>query len=262
MTGGPQSDQAQARGIRHRHGSYTGLRVVGGVVTAVLVAGAGISSVPGMLRQSDTAVLDLPDDVDRVVVQSPRGDVELRELRDGEQARVDAELHWSMARPELGLLDGPDDGSVVVQAPCNGGNMGQCSASFSLVVPPGTDVEVVGGFGDIDIDTTGTVEARGTGGDLRVSGEPTWIELNSTMGDVTIEGLGAPPPELIRVNSTMGDVTVTLPPRIAYAVSTQTDLGDDPQVSVARDRGSPYVVDIETTMGSIDVANPTPASGG
>ncbi|OLT39598.1 hypothetical protein BJF86_06995 [Serinicoccus sp. CNJ-927] len=259
---GQQPARTSARGIRTSRGGYTGLRVVGGVVTAVLVGGATVSSVPSMLRQSDTAALTLPHGLDRVIIQSPRGDVDVREAREGEQARVEADLHWSLAKPELGLLrDSPDDGSVVVQAPCSGGNLGQCAAGFSVTIPPGTDVEVTGGFGDIDVTTTGAVSASGTGGDMTINGEPSRVELDSTMGDVTIEGLGEPP-ELVRVTSTMGDVTVTLPGEVSYAVTTSTDMGADPRVTVDRASDSPYVVDLETTMGSIEVLTPESASSG
>ncbi|ANS79178.1 lipoprotein [Serinicoccus hydrothermalis] len=250
----------QARAVRRRHGGYAGLRVAGGVVTAVLVAGAAVGSVPGMLRQSATQLLDLPDDLDRVVVQAPIGDVEVRELRAGERAQVEAQVSWALDQPELELLDGPDDGSVLVQAPC-GDNLGQCSADFSLAVPPGTDVEVAGGFGDVDVSTTGAVEASATGGDLTIGGSPERVELDSTMGDVTVESRGETPPELVRVDSTMGDVRVVLPRGFSYAVTTDADLGDA-EVTVDRVADSPYVVDVGTTMGDVAVTSAAPSGDG
>lgn len=249
------ADRSLQRAVRGSRRGYTGMRVAGGVITAVLVGGAAVSSIPTMLRQEETMALDLPQDLTGIVVRAPRGDVEVRELTDGGTGQVEAELEWALSRPDLGPLTGSDDGTIVVTAPCEGVNFGTCAASFAITVPPGTDVEVIGGFGDVDVDSTGTVEASATGGDLTVSGEPSRVALTSTLGNVTVERLGAPP-ELVRVDSTLGDVDVTLPAAVSYVVSTATELGDT-QVTVDRASDSPYVVDVETTLGSIEVTTPT-----
>ena len=96
-------------------------------------------------------------------------------------------------------------------------------------------------------------------GDVKVPGNEVRGEVYTVIGDVTIEGLGEPP-ELVRVTSTMGDVTVTLPGEVSYAVTTSTDMGADPRVTVDRASDSPYVVDLETVYGVPMAAAETAAS--
>lgn len=250
----PRAARVQARAVRER-APYPVLRGVGAVVSVLLLGAGVLGTAPSLMTQERSDSTPLPEDLTRLVLEAPRGDVEVRELRAGEAPRVDTTTTWTLNRPELVVRE--DDGTVRLDAPCTGGNLGVCSQDVAVWVPPGTTLDIDGTFGDIDVSTTGDVQVELTGGDVSLSGSPQRAEVRSTLGDVTIDHTGTEPPELLRVRTTLGDVEVLVPDAPGYAVTASSRQGDR-QVRVDRDADSPFVVDVETTLGDIDVA-PSPA---
>lgn len=235
---------------RSARSSYRGLRVVGVVITLLLVLGGATSTAPEMLRQQGTDEMALPSGMTALTLEAPRGDVEVREVLAGESPRLESRSTWTMSRPEVVTTEG-EDGTVRAEAPCSGGNLGVCSVDLVAWVPAGTDVQVSTGFGDVDVTTSGAVVVEGTGGNITVDGSPTEASLSATLGDVDFRSSVAP--DRVRIRSTLGAVAVQVPAE-AYAVSTDSSQGSvsiDPDVR--RDADAPHTLDIETTLGDIDI---------
>ncbi|WP_299519412.1 DUF4097 family beta strand repeat-containing protein [uncultured Serinicoccus sp.] len=242
--------RAQARAVRAR-APYPALRAVGAAVTAVLVAGGALSTAPAMMTQEGSQTTALPTSMERLVLQAPRGDVEVRELATGEEPQVVATATWTLNRPEVRTRE--DGGTVHVDAPCTGENLGVCSQDLLVRVPAGTALQIEGTFGDVDVSSTGEVQVEVTGGTIDLSGAPPRAEVRTTLGDVTVQHTGEEPPELLRVRTTLGDVEVEVPGSHGYAVSTATSQGDrDVRVDDVQD--APSVIDVETTLGDIEVS--------
>ena len=244
--------RAQARAVRARR-PYPALRAVGGAVTAVLVAGGALSTAPAMMTQEGSQTSALPASMTRLVLQAPRGDVEVRELAAGEEPSVTATARWTLNRPRVSTSPATETGTVQVEAPCSGSNLGVCSQDLLVRVPAGTALEIDGTFGDVDVTSTGEVQVEVTAGDISLSGAPPRAVVRSTAGHVTVQHTGEEPPELLRVRTTLGDVDVEVPGSQEYAVTTATSQGDrDVRVDEAPD--APSVIDVETTLGDIEVA--------
>ncbi|KUG52782.1 hypothetical protein AVL62_14495 [Serinicoccus chungangensis] len=244
--------RAQARAVRAR-APYPTLRAVGGALTAVLVAGGALSTAPAMMTQEGSRTSALPASMTRLVLVAPRGDVEVRELAAGEDPSVTATARWTLNRPEVRIEEPGGSGTVQVEAPCTGSNLGVCSQDLLVRVPAGTALEIDGTFGDVDVSSTGEVQVEVTGGHIELSGAPTRAAVRSTLGDVTVQHTGEEAPELLRVRTTLGDVDVELPGSQEYAVTTATSQGDrDVRVDEAQD--APSVIDVETTLGDIEIA--------
>lgn len=230
---------------------YPTLRVVGSVVTLLMVGGTTLGTVPSLLEQRQGQSEELPAAMTRLVVTSSSGDVQVRELVDGSRTpRVESDARYTLSRPLLEVQE--SGGTVSVEAPCSGTNLGVCSADLTVWVPAGTDLEVDSTFGDVRLSSTGTVDARTTTGDVRLEGEPVTATLTSTLGSVDLDV--REPPDEVRVRTTLGDVSLRLPgdERYAVTVSEDSELGDV-DVQVPRDPDSAHTVDVGTTLGSIDV---------
>lgn len=236
------------REVRRARGSYAGLRVVGLVITLVLVLGGAVSAVPTMLTQDGTEQMALPASVTTLVVAAPRGDVQVREVLAGESPRLEARARWTLSRPEV-VTAQEEDGVVRVDAPCTGGNLGVCSVDLLAWVPAGTDLRIDTGFGDVDLTTSGDVAVTATGGEITVDGSTTNASLSTTLGSIDLQSSEVP--DRVRIRSTLGEVEVSVPGE-AYAVSTDTSQGTV-RVGVPTDADSPHTLDIETTLGDIDI---------
>ncbi|WP_298888798.1 DUF4097 family beta strand repeat-containing protein [uncultured Serinicoccus sp.] len=245
--------RAQARAVRART-PYPALRAVGGALTALLVVGGALSTAPAMMTQEGSQTSALPASMTRLVLLAPRGDVQVRELAAGEDPSVTATARWTLNRPEV--RTSAANGTVQVEAPCTGSNLGVCSQDLLVRVPAGTALEIDSAFGDVDVSSTGEVQVDLTGGDISLSGAPPRAVVRSTLGDVIVQHTGEEPPELLRVRTTLGDVDVELPGSQEYAVTTATSQGDrDVRVDEVQD--APSVIDVETTLGDIEIA-PSP----
>ena len=216
----------------------------------MLVLGGATSTAPEMLRQQGTHETAFPSDVTTLILEAPRGDVEVREVLGAESPRVESRSTWALTRPDVTTTT-DDDGSVRVEAPCTGVNLGVCSVDLVAWVPAGTALQIDTSFGDVDVTTSGTVVVEGTGGDITVDGSPTEASLSATLGDIDLRSSVAP--DQVRIRSTLGAVAVQVPAE-AYAVSTDSSQGSvtiDPDVR--RDADAPHTLDLETTLGDIDI---------
>lgn len=246
----PGRPRASAPEVRARP-AYPALRAVGAVVTALLVGGAVLSTAPAMMTQEGVDTAPLPASMTRLVVEAPRGDVEIHEVPEGGEPRIETTARWTLNRPEVTTRE--EGATVHVEAPCDGSNLGVCSQDLSLWVPAGTALVVDGTFGDVDITTTGTVEVDVTAGDITLAGAPPRAVVRSTLGQVDVEHTGPEPPELLRVRTTLGDVGLEVPEGRGYAVTAEASQGESPRVRVDDVPGSEHVIDVETTLGSIEI---------
>lgn len=228
---------------------YPRLRLVGGVVALVLVGGATLGDLPSILEQRGTESAPLPESMTRLVLTASRGDVRVSEISAGEQPSVQADSTWTLSRPRL-TTHGAGS-SVQVEAPCSGNNLGECHADLTVRVPAGTTLEIESTFGQVHLSSTGEVTARSTVGDILLDGEPERTSLTSTLGDISVTTPSGAP-DSIHVRTTVGDVDLLLPSAATYAVAASSVHGLV-DVRVPRDLDSPHTVDVETTLGEVDV---------
>jgi hypothetical protein len=226
---------------------YTAVRVGGALVAGLMVAGTVAGTLPAMLRTSELDWVALDEaGLETVVLSGDRGGIRVTEAAPGQSAGVTTALTWSWTRPQVRLV-AEDEGRVRV---VTDGCRQDCLAEHHLILPPGTAVQVSTHLGDIDVDTTGPVDASSTlgGVDVRMTGVPEEAED-------TDPGATPDPLAWVRARSTVGDVTVTVPEGTAYRVQARSSVGDR-LVRVEQAVDAPLLVDAETTLGDVLVTNP------
>lgn len=247
-------ERAAARqAVRRSRSGYAALRAVGLGLGAVLLAGSAASVAPSMLIQAHTQPLDVPSSMasmTSLTVTSPRGDVAVAEVGEGGRPQVVIDKGWTLNEPGVGLTD-HGDGSWTLSSSCEGGNLGHCWAGVDMLVPEGTDVTVVATFGDVDVRSSGTVDARSTSGDITVEGRPESVAVLTTFGQVLVDSAEHAPGS-VEVRTTAGDIDVRLPRSQEYAVLAETTHGER-TVTLPTRAGAPHTVTARTTFGNLDV---------
>lgn len=240
----------ERRAVRGSRPGYAAARAVGGGLGGLLVAGSAFSLVSTTLHQEGGESAELPEQITRLVVEAPRGDVDVTEIAAGSAARPQARLSsdWVFTEPTMTVED--DGGEVTLTARCQGSNLGRCITDLEVQVPAGTPVLVSTQYGDIDVTSTSTVDARTSAGDVQVRGRPTTVRVETSAGEVTVDAAAAP--DDVTVTTSLGDVHLTLPVTEDYAVTTRTNLGEQ-QVTVPVDPAAPHTVDIRSSVGDITV---------
>lgn len=240
----------ERRAVRGSRPGYAAARAVGGALGGLLVAGSAFSLVPTTLHQEGAGSVTLPGQLSRLVVEAPSGDVVVTEIAQGSTVRPQARLStgWVFVEPTVAVQD--DDGEVTLSARCSGPNLGRCRTDLEVQVPAGTTVQVVTHWGDIDVTSTGTVDARAGAGHVQVRGRPATVRAESSYGDVAVRAAEAP--DDVTVSTDLGDVQITLPGTEEYAVSASTELGDQ-QVTVQTDPAAPHTVTVRSALGNVTV---------
>lgn len=269
--GGPAPTPAQ---VRRSRAGYGVLRGVSALVAALLIGGASISLVPDMARQEatstvilDGAALGTIEQTRSVLIEGDRGDVVVRETREGESPAVTMSSRWAFREPELSVDEGPG-GQLTVSAPCPPGNWGACAVGFELSVPAGTAVEVRASLGDVDVVSTGDVTVVSSLGDVSVAGEANTVRVTTSLGDIRVTGtpgtvqadaslggirvLVQEPPDLVSATTSLGDVHLEVPGGVGYAVDTDTSQGSQ-DVRVTRDPEAPRTLRARTSLGAIRI---------
>lgn len=243
------------RQVRRSRSGYVALRAVGASLAAAVVGFSALSMAPEMARQEQQSVtpfdagqLETLAATGAVRVEGVTGDVRVREAAEGEQPSVGLDAEWAFAQPVLRLT--PEEGRLVVSAPCTTSVLDRCRADLDLVVPAGTDLDIRSTFGDITLESTGEVTVNGTGGDVTLDGSSPRATVRTTFGDVQIGAAQAP--DLVDVTTTFGNVWVTLPGTETYAVSAESTQGVT-QVEVQQDPSAPHTVRVRSTFGALRV---------
>lgn len=248
--------RAQAAGrqaVRRSRSGYGAARAVGLGLAAVLAMTSAVSVAPSMLVQDAIETLDVPAgmaSMTSVTVHAPLGDVTVAEVGDGSQPQVVVDKGWTLAEPTASLVD-HGDGSWTLTTECEGANLGRCHAGVDLLVPEGTDVTVIGSLGDVEVRSSGAVDARSSAGNITVQGSPTVVSARTTFGNVRVGSTRAP--EAVTVSSTAGDIDILLPRTEAYDVLAETTHGER-SVTLPTRSGAPHTVTARSTFGNVDLA--------
>lgn len=229
------------------HPQHRPVRVLGGLVVLGMVGAGLVGTVPEMVRDAQTEHIALGSATGELTMRAGQGDMTVREVGAGEEPGITAEKHWSFIEPEVHVET--EGGVTSAWLECPGiSNVGQCYASWTVLVPVGTDVELRPGVGDVEVTgLTGAVTVNGSVGDVHVDGSPSSLDVNTSVGEVT--AVLREPAEQVSLRSSVGDITLTLPGGVAYDVSAA---GIEPaDVRVETDPASEYAVDVHTSVGAV-----------
>ena len=187
-------------------------------------------------------------------------------LEPGPAAHITGTLTYSLIRPHLTI----DGSAVSYHCPLP---TGQCSLTSTLTVPPGDNVALSTGSGDLTVNGTtgGNISLSTTSGNLTANGlTGTDDTLTTTVGDITASGITASHvtadsvagnvtiafaqmPHTVRVHSTVGDISINVPPG-HYHIEKDSRVGDTSVSSgVIQDPTSPRVIMVTSTTGNITI---------
>lgn len=226
------------------------LRVVGVVLVAALVAaGAGSLVVQFFVREARArAVVDGVRSVEATVTS---GAISVTAGDPGTGVVVES-VRRSAFRTATVTRE-VTDGRLVLSGGCGSGPLldDQCSVDLLLEVPPGTSLTLRTSAGDVDVTgVDGAVDVRTTVGDVTLDGvRAQTVRVTTAAGDVDAELALAP--QAVRVRSGVGDVTVAVPDAPGgYRVTADTSVGT-PDVRVPDSPGSGRSLDLATTAGDV-----------
>lgn len=185
----------------------------------------------------------------------------------GPDATLAGTVHYSLVKPSLTFTGS----SVSLRCPVPAG---ECSLDSTMAVPPGTDVNLTSGIGDLTVDgnATGRVTLSTTVGDLTVKNLTKPAVLGSATGDITATGISAAdvtatshvgditltftkPPRSLRVSDAVGDISIVLPPGPAkYDITANSTVGDHYVQPGLDDPGSSNVIIATSNVGDVNVS--------
>jgi hypothetical protein len=186
----------------------------------VVLVPAAIVLADAAFQNSTVTTHTFPGPIDQVVVRSDGGDVELVPGR-GLSVRVRETRHYLFKQPTLER--DVRDGTLTLEARCEGTLGVTCESDLRVSVPAGATVRV-----DID---SGDLDARGIDvGEAR---------LRSDSGDLRLELISSQ--QRVRARTDSGDIDVRV--RDARVIDAQTDSGDVIVAASARPRRIRSVTD-------------------
>jgi hypothetical protein len=190
-------------------------------------------------------------------------------LEPGPTARLTGIITYSLIRPHLAIHGSSVDYHCPVPT-------GQCSLNSTLTVPPGDNVSLSSGLGDLTVNgaTSGNISLSTSSGDLTANGlTGTSDTLTTTAGNITATGITAPDvtasavagdvtltftraPGNLTVRSTFGDISIVLPPVTdGYNIQTSSHFGDSSVSSgVDQNNSSTHVIKVTSTAGDISIS--------
>jgi len=249
----------------------------------VLAAAALLTSACGPPDETQRTVEFDPDRFSRLDLRLDVGDVV---LVPGDVAELMATLRWrGEVSPELeSRLAG---GTLLVSLACPEQSRA-CAGDVEVTVPEGTEIDLVDGVGNVDVEGfagpldlavgEGRVVATGTTGDLRVDVSAGTIVLDAvggrfnvqtTTGNISGTGLSAligeaasergaidlsfdAPPDLADLSTLSGDIGVSLPAG-EYDVDVTSRRGSVSVQGIDNTSNASSVVLARSTAGNIDV---------
>jgi hypothetical protein len=189
-------------------------------------------------------------------------------LEPGPTARLTGIITYSLIRPHLAIHGSSVDYHCPVPT-------GQCSLNSTLTVPPGDNVSLSTGLGDLTVNgaTSGNISLSTSSGDLTANGlTGSSDSLITTVGNITASGITAPDmtvnssagditltftrvPDNITVHSTVGSISIVLPPVTGgYNIEANSNFGDSSvSQGVDQEPASPHVIKVTTTTGDISI---------
>jgi hypothetical protein len=228
------------------------IRITAAVLALVVLLAGSASVISFFFVRKSTETTPISAPVRQVLVSTDTGDVVIRAAAAGEETTVISKDRSAFRKAQHSI--GVKDGVLAVSGACRGRFIiaDSCSASFEIVVPPGSAVQVNSDTGDLRISgTSSSILAATKTGDVRVVGVSGSIRLRTNTGDVSGDQLKS---DSMSAQTNTGDITLdfsTDPLQLSAAADT-----GDVQIRVPDD-GTLYRVQSSTHTGDRSVDVPT-----
>jgi Putative adhesin len=227
------------------------LRACGLLLTLAIVATVAGSLVAQFFQRTVVETSTLGPDVARVVTDVETGTVRVRVGPPGSAVRVTTTRRWSFRAPTTSST--VVAGTARLTARCDQGfTLVLCSVDLDVVVPPGTDLELTVGTGQVVVDgADGQLRVAVATGDVAATAlHSSAVQAAVTTGDLRLSFVSAP--SNVAARTTTGDVTVTLPAGERYRVHDSSTVGTR-SVSVPTDPAATRTIEVSTTVGDVRV---------
>ena len=224
---------------------------IAAITAAALLALCGvIVAASEGLRSSKSSRALVSEPVERIVVKTDTGDVEIRAGLTGNVV-IDRKDAWILDRPEI--TQSVNDGTLYIESSCDGlGFFFRCETDFTIAAPSGVDVEVAGDAGDVHLKgLRGRVRVDTDSGDIDADRlEPVTLEARTDAGDVTLDLFGAPARTVVATDA--GDVALIVPFG-AYRVDAEADTGEVEVAGLLRDDLAPQRITAAADAGDVSI---------
>jgi hypothetical protein len=215
----------------------------------LLLCGVVLAASEG-LRSADTARSVVNEPVERIVVKTDTGDVDIRAGLTGNVV-IEREDAWLLDRPEI--TQSVNDGTLYIESSCDGiGFFFRCESDFTIAAPPGVDVDVAGDSSEVFLKgLRGRVAVNTDAGDIHAERlEPVTLQARTDAGDVRLDLFGAPARTV--ATSDAGDVEMIVPFG-AYRVDVTADAGEVEVAGLLRDDLAPQRISAAADAGDVSI---------
>lgn len=227
--------------------------VVGALIAVLLVGGALVTVLATTSDEVERSGRSFPA-TERLRIDTGSGDVTVIGERRAD-VRVEARVHHNMFHGDGRATVALRDGTLRLDGDCSlwtflGAR--ECGTSFTVRVPRGTAVAVLGGgSSDVRLDAlSGPLDVQLGSGDVDVDAyRGTAVRATTGSGDVELRTLRPPRRLLARTGS--GDVEIVVPD-VPYSVGVDTGSGDE-DVQVTDDPTADRSIEVRTGSGDVSV---------
>jgi hypothetical protein len=245
--------------------------LVGGPVTALLIAVTAFGFVGTLARETTSHPIEVAGPVDRIRVAVTQGSVT---LRGADQDRVTGERVTTRGLREPGVTERVDGTTLVIEAWCMPLGNTWCDVSYVLDVPRGIDVEVETALGSIRasgldgaldlFSATGSVDVDAVTGSLRLESGAGSVQGTALASKAVVAESGAGsvrlafagPPDRVTASAGAGSIDIEVPDDgTAYRID-DVNPGTDVRVAVPTDPVSGHLLRLDGGAGSVSVHHP------
>jgi DUF4097 and DUF4098 domain-containing protein YvlB len=188
----------------------------------------------------------IEESVERLEVDVNSGSVTVR-ASDRDDIRVRTVRTYAWFRPRTDARIGGDE--LHLTGTCR--LLGQCSVSYEVDLPRGTELDLETSAGRIRISgATGAITAKTSAGDIEGDGlAARRVEAQTSAGDIDLT-LGEAP-ERLELRTSAGDIDVVAPDE-TYDVDADTSAGEV-DTELRTDPDAPRVIEARTSAGDISL---------
>ncbi len=225
-------------------------RIVAITAAALLVLCGVVLAASEGLRSSSSSRSLVSEPVERIVVKTDTGDVDITAGLTGNVV-IERDDAWILDRPEI--TQSVNDGTLYIESSCDGlGFFFRCETDFTIAAPSGVDVEITGDAGDVHLKgLRGRVLVNTDAGDIDADRlEPVTLEARTDAGDVSLDLFGAPARTVVA--SDAGDVEMVVPFG-AYRVDAEADAGEVEVAGLLRDDLAPQRITAAADAGDVSI---------
>jgi hypothetical protein len=251
-----------------RPGGPNGWLVLGGIVTALLIAAGTLTVIGWLGYRTETQRQVYDQTATSIDLDISTGDLTLVPGEPGEVV-VTRRLYWSYSKP---TIDERWDGQTLrVTGDCRGWWIGPgCGVDYTLEVPEGVAVRAQTSTGDVTVrNIRGALQLTTSTGDISVTGATGALKLRTSTGDIRATDLTSSTvdasastgdimviltaaPQSVAVRTSTGDIDVFVPTGQTYRVQTEVSTGDV-RVGVRQSDDASRSITARTSTGDIDI---------